>query len=56
MVGQRLAVFAAIEVKSVTGRPTPEQTAFLAAVRDAGGVACIARSVEDAQRALIVGD
>ena len=56
MVGQRLAVFAAIEVKSATGRPTPEQTAFLAAVRDAGGVACVARSVEDAQRALIVGD
>ena len=56
MVGQRLAVFAAIEVKSATGRPTPEQTAFLAAVREAGGVACVARSVEDAERALIVGD
>lgn len=56
MVGQRLAVFAAIEVKSATGRPTPEQAAFLKAVREAGGVACVARSVEDAQRALIVGD
>ena len=56
MVGQRLAVFTAIEVKSATGRPTPEQLKFLEAVREAGGVACVARSVEDAQRALIVGD
>lgn len=56
MVGQRLAVFAGIEVKSDTGRPTPEQLKFLDAVREAGGVACVARSVEDAQRALIVGD
>jgi hypothetical protein len=52
MVGRRLAVFAAVEVKSATGRPTEQQRAFLAAVQDAGGVACVARSVEDAQRAL----
>jgi hypothetical protein len=52
MVGRRLAVFAAVEVKSSTGRPTEQQRAFLAAVQDAGGVACVARSVEDAQRAL----
>jgi hypothetical protein len=52
MVGQRLAVFAAIEVKSATGRPTVEQTAFLGAVDQAGGIACVARSVEDAERAL----
>lgn len=56
MVGQRLAVFTAIEVKSETGRPTPEQMKFLDAVRNAGGIACVARSVEDAERALIVGD
>lgn len=52
MVGRRLAVFAAVEVKSATGRPTEQQRAFLAAVADAGGIACVARSVEDAQRAL----
>lgn len=56
MVGQRLAVFTAIEVKTETGRPTPEQLKFLDAVRNAGGIACVARSVEDAERALIVGD
>ena len=56
MVGQRVAVFTAIEVKTETGRPTPEQLKFLDAVRNAGGIACVARSVEDAERALIVGD
>lgn len=56
MVGKTVAVFAAIEVKSATGRPTEQQTAFLRAVSEAGGIACIARSVEDAQRALIVGE
>lgn len=56
MVGQRVAVFTAIEVKTETGRPTPEQLKFLDAVRNAGGIACVARSVEDAERALVVGD
>lgn len=52
MVGQTLAVFAAVEVKAPTGRPTPEQTAFLEHVTAAGGLAGIARSVEDAQAIL----
>ena len=52
MVGQTVAVFAAVEVKSATGKPTPEQTAFLEHVQQAGGLAGIARSVEDAQRLL----
>ncbi len=48
-VGQRLAVFAAIEVKSATGRPTAEQTQFLQAVQAMGGLSGIARSVDDAR-------
>jgi hypothetical protein len=52
MVGQTLAVFAAVEVKAERGRPTPEQTAFLEHVTAAGGLAGIARSVEDAERIL----
>ena len=55
MVGQQLAVFAAVEVKAERGRPTPEQTAFIEHVRAAGGIAGIARSVEDAQ-AILGGD
>jgi hypothetical protein len=50
MVGQRVAVFTAVEVKAERGRPTPEQTAFLEHVVAAGGRAGIARSVADAER------
>ncbi len=50
MVGQTVAVFTAVEVKAPTGRPTPQQTAWLEHIRAAGGRAGIARSVEDAQR------
>lgn len=52
MVGQSVAVFVAVEVKSERGRPTPEQTAFLEHVTAAGGLAGIARSVEDAEMIL----
>lgn len=48
-VGQRLAVFAAVEVKSATGRVSSEQRAFLDHVCKAGGCSGIARSVADAQ-------
>jgi hypothetical protein len=51
MVGQNLAVFTAIEVKD-KGRPTPEQQRFIEVVRDAGGIAGIARSVDDAKAIL----
>ena len=47
-VGQTMAVFAAVEVKSATGRPTPDQRAFIDTVQSMGGIAGIARSVEDA--------
>ncbi len=49
MVGQRVAVFTAIEVKSERGRPTPEQRAFVAAVRAMGGRAGVAWSEQDAR-------
>ena len=48
MVGQRIAVFCSIEVKTPTGRIRPEQQAWLEAVQQAGGIAIIARSVPDA--------
>ena len=49
MVGQRLAVFTSIEVKTPTGRVSPQQQAWLSVVQGAGGIAGIARSVTDAQ-------
>lgn len=39
--------FLAIEVKSKTGRPSPEQVLFIDNVTKNGGIAFIARSVED---------
>lgn len=48
MVGQQLAVFAAIEVKSATGRVSDEQQNFIDAVNRAGGYAGVARSIEEA--------
>jgi hypothetical protein len=49
MVGQQVAVFTSIEVKTPTGRVKPEQQQWLDAVQAAGGIAGVARSVEDAQ-------
>lgn len=50
MVGQQVAVFTSIEVKTATGRLRPEQRQWLEAVQAAGGIAGVARSVEDAAR------
>jgi len=50
MVGQQVAVFTSIEVKSATGRLRPEQQQWLDAVQAAGGIAGVARSVGDALR------
>ena len=52
MVGQRLAQFVSLEVKTATGRVRPEQENWRRVVQEAGGVAAVVRSVEDAQRAL----
>ena len=49
MIGQRVAVFLAVEVKRPKKNPTPEQTNFLERVAAAGGIAGVARSVEDAR-------
>jgi len=50
MVGTQVAVFLSIEVKTPTGRLRPEQHQWLDAVQAAGGIAGVARSVEDALR------
>jgi hypothetical protein len=47
-----LAQFVALEVKSATGRPTPEQTRFLDHISSAGGCAAVVRSVADADAVL----
>jgi hypothetical protein len=48
MVGMRLAVFAAVEVKRPGKRATPQQLQWLGAAQAAGGRAGIATSVDEA--------
>jgi hypothetical protein len=52
MVGQRVAVFTSIEVKTATGRLRPEQRQWLDCVQAAGGIAGVARSVSEAEALL----
>lgn len=52
MVGQRVAVFASIEVKAAGGRVSPAQKNWLDVVRGFGGLAGVAKSPEDAAAAL----
>ena len=52
MVGQRIAVYVALEVKLPRGVVRAEQRAFLAAVQAAGGVAGVVRSIQDADMVL----
>lgn len=48
MVGERVAVFTAIELKVGKTATTEDQDRFLARVAEAGGAATVARSVGDA--------
>lgn len=48
MVGKKIAVFTAIEVKSASGKIRPEQTNFIDRVKIDGGMAGVARSTDDA--------
>lgn len=47
MVGQTLAVFTAMEVKTPEGRVEPEQRNFVEFVQRFGGIAGVVRSPED---------
>jgi len=52
LVGQRVAQFVALEVKTAQGMLRPEQRAFLRLVQELGGVAAVCRSVEEAEQLL----
>ena len=47
MLGKRIAIFTAIEVKAAT-KPTKDQLQFIEAVRAGGGIAGVARTTQDA--------
>lgn len=48
MVGQKIAVFTAIEVKSETGRVSKDQLNFIATVKEAGGLSGVVKSADEA--------
>lgn len=48
MVGKKIALFAAVEVKTDKGRVSPAQVNFLKVVNEMGGVSGVARSEDDA--------
>jgi len=49
MVGRKAAIFCAVEVKTSTGKTTEAQNNFIEAVNEAGGIAFVARSEEEAK-------
>lgn len=51
-VGQTLAVFLSIEVKTDKGKPSTEQLRWQKVVKQHGGIAMIARSTEEAEAGL----
>jgi len=55
MVGQRVAQFVALEVKTASGVVSSEQRAFVQLVQQLGGVAAVCRSIEQAQAVLDLG-
>ena len=52
MVGKKIAVFTAIEVKKPGGRIRPDQKIFIDKVNTSGGIASICYSLEEAQELL----
>lgn len=53
MVGQKVALFTALEAKTGKLKATPEQLQFIKVVQDSGGIAAIVRSEADALNAIL---
>jgi hypothetical protein len=52
MVGQKIAVFTAIEIKSKSDTVKKQQREFIEFVRAGGGIAGVSRSLEDTKKIL----
>lgn len=50
MVGKRVAIFSAVEVKGPRGKLTEDQANFLRVVKEAGGISGVARSTDEATK------
>ena len=53
MIGSKVAIFMAIECKTLRGRLSPKQKNFLGRVSDAGGIAFVAKSAADVCRGIL---
>lgn len=53
MIGQKVAIFMAVEAKTKTGRASAEQIAFVNMVNNLGGVGMIVKSEDEAMEFLI---
>ena len=49
MVGRKIAIFTAIEVKQPKKKPTEQQAQFISTVTDMGGIAFVATSTDDVE-------
>ncbi len=47
MIGHKIAIFTACEIKTNNLKPTKEQTNFINAIKKQGGIACVAYSEND---------
>lgn len=56
MVGKKLAQFLAVEVKTETGKLRPEQANFIEQVKQLGGKAFVARSVQEVRDGIEAGN
>lgn len=54
MLGQKIAIYTGFEVKGDRGRATPDQLQFISLVKNAGGIAGVVKSPEDARELLSV--
>ena len=50
MVGRKIAIFTAAEIKTAAGRVSADQQNFIDAVKSAGGLAAVVRSADEALR------
>ena len=53
MVGEKIAIFTALEIKTPRGKPSKEQLNFIRIVNDSGGIAGIAKNIEDAENIIL---
>jgi hypothetical protein len=50
MVGKKIAIFTAVEVKNLEKDPSPEQEQFIKRVKESGGFAAVIRKTDEIEK------